>query len=275
MKLGKWNKGKIIKSKEISFSLDVDGVEVILPRKSASGNLKTGDEIEVFIFKDSQERIIATTLTPEAQVGDFAYLKAIEVNQVGAFLDWGLEKDLFVPYAEQIDKMKEGNYYFVRVFLDKITERIAASQKLDKFIENAQIELNEGAKVDLLIYRFIDFGVQVIINNKYYGLIYNDDLYRKLKIGEQTTGYIKKIRDDKKIDVSLRKQGYGRIEDARKKILDQLMAEDGFLPLHDKSSPGLIKDRLQMSKGSFKKAIGGLYKEKIIDIEKDGIYLKK
>nr|WP_282580227.1 hypothetical protein [Natroniella sulfidigena] len=146
---------------------------------------------------------------------------------------------------------------------------------LDKFIEREQIAFSEGDKVDLLIYKFTDLGVKVIINNKHYGLIYNNDLYRELEVGQETTGYIKKIREDKKIDVSLRKIGYGRIEDAKEKILKQLVAEDGFLPLHDKSSPQAIKDKLQMSKGSFKKAIGGLYKEKIIDITKEGIKLKK
>nr|WP_282706957.1 S1-like domain-containing RNA-binding protein [Natroniella acetigena] len=214
-------------------------------------------------------------MTPKAKVGEFAYLKVKDVNRVGAFLDWGLEKDLFVPFAEQEGKMKEGKSYVVGVFLDQQTDRITASQRLDKFIEQEQIELSEGDEVELLIYRFTDLGVKVIINNKYYGLIYNDDLYRELEVGQETTGYIKKIREDNKIDVSLRKIGYGRIEDAKEKILKQLVAEDGFLPLHDKSSPQAIKDRLQMSKGSFKKAIGGLYKEKIIDITEEGIRLKK
>ncbi|MCK8818103.1 S1-like domain-containing RNA-binding protein [Natroniella sulfidigena] len=275
MKLGKFNQGEVIKRTDFGVYLDIDDEEVLLPLKYVPTGTEIGDELEVFIYKDSQERNIATTLTPEAKVGEFAYLKVKEVNRVGAFLDWGLEKDLFVPFAEQEGKMKEGKSYVVRVFVDQKTDRITASQLLDKFIEREQIAFSEGDKVDLLIYKFTDLGVKVIINNKHYGLIYNNDLYRELEVGQETTGYIKKIREDKKIDVSLRKIGYGRIEDAKEKILKQLVAEDGFLPLHDKSSPQAIKDKLQMSKGSFKKAIGGLYKEKIIDITKEGIKLKK
>ncbi|MCK8828345.1 S1-like domain-containing RNA-binding protein [Natroniella acetigena] len=275
MKLGKFNQGEVIKRTDFGVYLDIDDEEVLLPLKYVPTGTEIGDQLEVFIYRDSQERLIATTLTPKAKVGEFAYLKVKDVNRVGAFLDWGLEKDLFVPFAEQEGKMKEGKSYVVGVFLDQQTDRITASQRLDKFIEQEQIELSEGDEVELLIYRFTDLGVKVIINNKYYGLIYNDDLYRELEVGQETTGYIKKIREDNKIDVSLRKIGYGRIEDAKEKILKQLVAEDGFLPLHDKSSPQAIKDRLQMSKGSFKKAIGGLYKEKIIDITEEGIRLKK
>ncbi|WP_408954806.1 S1 RNA-binding domain-containing protein [Natroniella sp. ANB-PHB2] len=275
MKLGKFNQGEVIKRTDFGVYLNIDNEEVLLPLKYVPNGTEIGDELKVFIYKDSQERNIATTLSPKAKVGDFAHLEVKDVNRVGAFLDWGLEKDLFVPFAEQEGKMKEGNSYVVRVFLDQQTERITASQRLDKFIEQEQVDISEGDQVELLIYRFTDLGVKVIINNKYYGLIYNNDLYRELEVGQEITGYIKKVRDDNKIDASLRKIGYGRIEDAKEKILNQLVTEEGFLPLHDKSSPQAIKDRLEMSKGSFKKAIGGLYKEKIIDITKEGIKLKK
>ncbi|GAB6099160.1 S1-like domain-containing RNA-binding protein [Halanaerocella petrolearia] len=271
MDIGKFNETEIARTEEFGVYLDVDGEEVLLPNKYIPEGAKVGDNLEVFIYKDSKDRNIATTLAPKAKVGDYAYLEVKDANKIGAFLDWGLEKDLLVPHSEQVHKMREGKRYVVRVTFDEVSNRIFATEKFDKFIETDRIDLSQGDEVDLLVYRFTDLGVKVIINNQYYGLIYEDDIYKKLEIGDKVKGYIKKIREDKKIDVSLRKIGYGKVEDAKAKILKKLKAEDGFLALNDNSSPQVIRDRLQMSKGTFKKAIGGLYKERIINITDEGI----
>ncbi|GAB6139253.1 CvfB family protein [Halanaerobaculum tunisiense] len=274
MDIGDFNQGKITRTEKIGAYLEIDGEEVLLPSKYIPAEVKVGDSLEVFVYKDSKDRNIATTKQPVAKVGEFAYLKAIDVNKIGAFLDWGLEKDLLLPHSEQVSKIKEGNRYVVRVTYDQVSNRIYATEKFDKFIDQEEIDLSEGEEVDLLIYKYTDLGVKVIINDQCYGLVYKDDIYKKLEIGDQVTGYIKKIREDNKIDVSLRKIGYGRIEDAKSKILNELQAEDGFLALNDDSSPQQIKKRLQMSKNTFKQAIGGLYKEEIIDITKEGIELQ-
>ncbi|OCL26820.1 GntR family transcriptional regulator [Orenia metallireducens] len=274
MKIGRYNEGKVVKETDFGLYLEIDGEEVLLPNKYIPENTEIDDNLNVFIYKDSEDRPIATTLTPKAGVGDYAYLEVKDVTRIGAFLDWGLEKDLLVPYREQPGKMKKGKSYVVRVYLDEETDRIVATEKFDRFINHSKLDVSENDEVDILIYRYTDLGVEVIVNNKYYGLVYSDDIYKNLKIGQRYKGYIKKVREDNKIDVSLRKPGYGRIEDAKDKILKKLKKEEGFISLNDNSSPHLIKKLLQMSKGTFKKAIGGLYKEEIIDITDEGIKLR-
>jgi hypothetical protein len=274
VKIGRYNEGKVVKETDFGLYLEIDGEEVLLPNKYIPENTEIDDNLNVFIYKDSEDRPIATTLTPKAGVGDYAYLEVKDVTRIGAFLDWGLEKDLLVPYREQRGKMKKGKSYVVRVYLDEETDRIVATEKFDRFINHSKLDVSENDEVDILIYRYTDLGVEVIVNNKYYGLVYSDDIYKNLKIGQRYKGYIKKVREDNKIDVSLRKPGYGRIEDAKDKILKKLKEEQGFISLNDNSSPHLIKKLLQMSKGTFKKAIGGLYKEEIIDITDEGIKLR-
>ena len=249
------------------------GQEVLLPNKYVPEGMKEEDEIAVFIFNDSEDRITATTLKPKIQLHDFAYLQVKEVNRFGAFLDWGLEKDLMVPFSEQPKKMLKNEYYLVYLYLDARTERLVASNRLDQFLELEEIDLEEGQEVELLIGPTTDLGVNVIINKRFKGLIFKNEIFQKLEPGAYTKGYIKQIRSDKKIDVMLQEQGYAAVAPNAQKVLDLLQASGGFLNLNDKSDPEQIKSQLEMSKKTFKKAIGGLYKSKIIRIEADGIYL--
>lgn len=273
MNIGKYNDGEVVKEVDFGLYLEIGEEEVLLPNKYVPEGTEIGDVLNIFLYKDSEDRLIATTLTPKVEVGEFAYLEVKDTNRIGAFLDWGLEKDLFVPHREQRGKMRRGKSYVVRVYLDEETDRIVATEKFDRFIDHSELDVAEKDEVDILIYRYTDLGVEVIINNKYYGLVYEDDIYKNLKIGQRYKGYIKKIREDNKIDISLRKTGYGRVEDGKNKILKKLKEKDGFLPLNDKSSPYDIKNELHISKGTFKDAIGGLYREKIINITDEGIKL--
>ena len=249
---------------------------MLLPNKYIPQDVKEGDEIEVFVYKDSEDRPVATTLTPKIQRHDFAFLEVKDVNNYGAFLDWGLEKDLMVPFFEQAVKMEAGKSYVVYLFLDQETDRLVATSKVEDFLEDEDIELEEGQEVDLLVYKKTDLGYKVIINNLFEGLIYHNEIFQPVQIGDKLKGYIKTLREDKKIDVILQKTGYKNIiEPNSEKILEAIKKHDGFLPLNDKSSPDEIYKSLGMSKKVFKKAIGALYKQKVIIIEKDGIYLKK
>lgn len=247
--------------------------EVLLPNKLALRDLQKGENVRVFLYKDGEERLTATMQDPKVTLNSVAFLEVKDANQFGAYLDWGLDKDLFVPHREQVDTMREGQSYLVYMYLDEKTNRLAASMKIDRFLDDSNIDLEEKEEVDLWIWRKTDLGYQVIINNTYEGLIYHNEFYSDVYPGEQTTGYIKQIRDDNKIDVTLRPIGYKKVEPNAEHILEQLKHSGGYLDLHDKSDPEEIHNRLEMSKKTFKKAIGRLYKEDIIRIEDDGIYL--
>ncbi len=275
LKLGQFNELRANKETAFGLYLESEVGEILLPKKYIPQGTKIGDIINVFIYKDSEDRYIATTLIPKAQVEEFAYLEVRDINKYGAFLDWGLEKDLFVPYNEQKTTMIKGEKYIVRVCVDKVTSRIIASQKINKFIETENISLTEGEEVDLMIYEFNDLGIKVIINDKYFGLLYKNEVYRNLETGEKIKGYIKKVREDNKLDVTIKGKGYEEREESRNVILKKLEENKGFLPLTDKSEAERIKTMLQMSKKTFKKAIGGLYKDKIITLSDEGIHLKK
>ncbi|MBI3592305.1 MAG: GntR family transcriptional regulator [Nitrospirae bacterium] len=275
MDIGKFNRLKVKKEVDFGVYLDSDAGEILLPKRYVPKGTRIGDELDVFVYKDSEDRTIATTLTPKAVVGDFAYLRVKDVNRNGAFLDWGIEKDLLVPYSEQSKKMEAGGKYIVRVFLDERTGRITATTKINRFIEKEDILVCEGEDVDLLVYQFTDLGIKVIINNRYFGVLYRNEVYQKLNIGDRIKGFIKKIREDRKIDVSIKRTGPEDIEASMKLILKELKDRRGFLPLGDNSPPGLIREMLRMSKRTFKKAIGGLYKEGVIELKEDGIKLKR
>jgi uncharacterized protein len=254
---------------------DAEGNEVLLPKKQIPADLRVNDDIKVFVYNDSQDRLIATTRQPMITVGQFAMLKVKEISKFGAFLDWGLEKDLLVPFREQTDNMEKGKSYIFYLYLDTKSNRLVASAKLKRFLEKENIELEAGEKVDLLVTGESDLGLNVIINNKYFGLIFENDLFSSLSRGDKAWGYIKQIRPDNKIDVVLQKPGYSGITPGVQKIIDVLKAHKGFLNVSDNSSPQHIAALLEMSKKTFKKAIGHLYKEKIIAIKDDGIYLLK
>jgi len=248
--------------------------EVLLPNKLATRELQKGENVRVFLYKDGEERITATMQTPKVTLNSIALLEVKDSNRFGAYLDWGLDKDLFVPHREQRDNMREGQSYLVYMYLDEKTNRLAASEKIDRFLDNENITVEEKDEVDLWIWHETDLGYNVIINEQHQGLVYHDEFYHDIHYGDQTTGYIKQIRPDNKIDVTLRPIGYQKVEPNAQHILDRLKQSGGYLNLHDKSDPEEIHNRLEMSKKTFKKAIGRLYKEDIIRIEEDGIYLR-
>ncbi len=273
--IGKFNKLRALRLTPPGMFLGKDGEDevVLLPHRYIPSTLVVDDEIEVFIYLDSEDRLIATTQTPKVQLNQFACLEVKDVNSVGAFLDWGLEKDLMVPFSEQKKNMKRGESYLVYLFLDKESNRLVATSKIDSFLEKEIIELNEGDEVDLLIGESSEIGVNVIINNLYKGLIYHNEIFKNIYPGDKTKGYIKTIREDNTIDVSLQQQGVKNIDPSAEFILQKLKANDGFLDLNDDSDDGEIMVRLQMSKNSFKKAVGLLYKKRLIVLEQDGIRL--
>jgi len=247
--------------------------EVLLPTGLVDRDLQKGENIRVFLYKDGEERLTATTQDPKVTLNTIAFLRVKDVNNVGAFLDWGLSKDLFVPHREQLEDMRENQSYLVYMYLDGKTDRLAATTKLDHYLDNTEIEVEEGEEVDLWIREETDLGYNVTINEQHSGLIYHDEFFKDIHYGDQETGYIKQIRDDNKIDVTLRPIGYEKVAPNAQHILDRLEQSDGYLDLHDKSDPEEIHDRLEMSKKTFKKSIGRLYKKEIIRIEDDGIYL--
>lgn len=250
------------------------GEEVLLPNKYVPETFEIGDEIEVFVYLDFAERKIATTLQPKILLDHFACLEVADVARVGAFLDWGLEKQLFVPFKEQRQRMEIGESYVVLMRLDRKTDRLFATTKFEKFLQNHTLTIKEGDEVDLLIYRETDLGFLAIINQQHLGLIYDDEYFNEIDPGDEMKGYIKKVRPDDKIDLSLQPIGYENfIDENTKYIYNTLLHNDGFIPFNDKSSPEAIYEQFQMSKKAFKKSIGALYKERKIIIKTEGIEL--
>lgn len=233
--------------------------------------MKEGDEVTVFIYLDSEDRPVATTEKPLISIGKFASLEVKEMNRVGAFLDWGLEKDLFVPFSEMVFKLDVGEKYIFGMFLDDKTGRLVATPKIGRLLEHENIELFQGQEVDLIVYNETELGFQVLINQRYGGLVYHNEVFQDVEIGDELKGFIKQIRPDGKIDVSLQPLGVAGIEPNSKKVLEVLNKNRGVLKLSDKSSPEDIERELRMSKKAFKKAIGGLYKKKLIVIDKHEI----
>ncbi|WP_224482997.1 CvfB family protein [Robertkochia aurantiaca] len=255
------------------FLTDEEGNDILLPNKYVPEDYELGDKMTVFCYLDHDERPVATTLKPAITLGEFGLLKVADVSQIGAFMNWGLEKHLFVPFREQARKMEEGKHYLVYLYEDEKTGRLVGSSKTDRFLSNDEVTVDENQEVDLIVKRFTDLGVEVIINNRHKGLVYQDEIFRKLHLGEHLKGYIKKIREDNKIDVALQVQGVRNLEPSAEKVLKTLKDNGGYLPLHDKSDPETISRELQMSKKSFKKAVGILYKKRRITIEEGGIRL--
>lgn len=247
--------------------------DVLLPTKYIPKEAKVDDEIRVFVYRDSEDRIISTTLVPHLELHTFGYLKVKDVSSVGAFLDWGIEKDILVPFREQVGRLDVGQWCLVYLYVDEKTDRVIATNKVSKFYETMEIDLEEGQEVDLLISNSTDLGVNVIINNTYQGLVYANDIFHDLLEGDRTKGYIKTVRADRKIDVSLRQTGLDNLESGAAHIMEALKKSEGFIALHDKSAPEDIQLELQMSKKNFKRSVGILYKQKLIRLEKDGIQL--
>ncbi|MEH6680010.1 MAG: S1-like domain-containing RNA-binding protein [Sediminicola sp.] len=274
IELGNYNTLEILRDTSVGLFLgDGEGTEVLLPNKYVPEIFEIGDELEVFCYLDHAERPVTTTLRPKIIRNTFNLLRVVEVNHIGAFMDWGLEKHLLVPFSEQRNKMVQGQSYVVFCYLDEKTMRLVGSNKLDKFLSNDELTVSIWEEVDLIISRFTDLGWEVIINDRHKGLVFQDGVFKPISVGDKMKGYIKTIRDDNKIDISLFPLGYKSIEPAANRIYERLRASEGYLPLHDKSDPEEIRASLQLSKKNFKKGIGTLYKERKIDIKEDGIYL--
>ena len=276
LEVGKYNTLKIVKDLDFGVYLDGgNGKEILLPARYVPKNVKPGDEVEVFIYHDNEGRLIATTARPLATVGEFKFMEVKSVNNTGAFLEWGLMKDLLVPFKEQKMPMREGRWYLVYVHLDHITGRIVASARIDKYLDNVMPEYTFNQEVNLLVADETEIGYKVIINNLHWGLVYYNEVFRRLEKGEEIKGYIKEVRDDEKIDVSLVPLGYQKIEGLAGTILESLKSQGGFIAVHDKSDPEVIQSLFQCSKKSFKQAIGALYKQHLITLENGGISLAK
>lgn len=274
--LGEYNSLVVARRMEQGIYLEDDlGNSVLLPNRYIPEGIQIADELSVFVYNDSEDRIVATTLAPKITLGKFASLEVVSVTNYGAFLDWGLAKDIFVPFSEQPHKLQVGDQAIVYLYLDKVTVRLVASAKLNRFLKNENITVKENEEVELLIADSTDIGVNVIINDKYKGILYRNEIFQNVYYGHRVKGYIKKIREDNKIDVSLQKQGYENVKSNEEKIMAKLQENSGFLGLNDYSSPEEITATLEMSKKTFKKAIGALFKQRLIRIEEKGIYLQQ
>jgi predicted RNA-binding protein (virulence factor B family) len=275
IEIGKYNTLKIVRDTSVGLYLSDGTEDILLPNKYVPKEFELGDELTAFVYLDQEERKVATTLEPRIYLNEFALLRVSFTNNVGAFVNWGLEKDLFVPFREQARPMEQGKRYLVHMHLDEKSGRLVGSSKLNQFLSNDELTVEEGDVVDLLVSHITDLGINVIINEKHKGLLYANEVYDQLRLGDRVEGYVKAIRPDNKIDVSLQKPGFEAIEPNAEKILDELRASRGFLRLTDDSNPEDIKTVLKMSKKAFKKAIGTLYKQRLIEIKEDGIYLVK
>ncbi len=274
--IGEYNELRAVRQTDNGIYLeDEDGNEALLPNKFIPDDLYEDDMMRVFVFKDHENRLTATTQEPKITLHKFAFLEAVDVNEYGAFLDWGLDKDLFVPFREQPSELIAGHWYIVFLYLDDRSGRLVATARYLKHLKNRKVELKPGQEVELLIDNETDLGRNVIVDHKYKGLVFKSDIFRELQRGETCKGYVKAIREEGKVDIMLEPAGVEKISASAQAILSKLESGDGFLPFHDKSDPALIKKELQMSKKTFKQAIGGLYKRKLVRLEKDGVHLVK
>ncbi len=273
MKLGQINTLEILRETDHGvYLVDEENNEVLLPNRYVPDAFKIWDKIEVFVYLDNEERLVATTDKPYITLGDFALLRCSAVTEYGAFLDWGLVKELFCPFKEQVFKMKPGGWYLVHCYLDEKTERLVASSKTNRFLDNKELKVGQFDEVDIIASHPSDMGWNVIVNKIHSGLIFNDTIFNDINVGDKFKGVVKKIREGNKLDVVIGQVGYRNIEPNAKRILEELEDNSGYINLTDKSDPEAIKEQLQMSKKSFKKAIGTLYKQKQVDLKPDGIY---
>ena len=274
IELGKFNQLEVVK--EVDFGLYLDGGdegEILLPTRYVPEDCKVGDMLNVFLYLDIDERLIATTLTPLVQVGQFACLEVSWVNQFGAFLNWGLMKDLFVPFSEQKMKMQVGRYYEVHAHVDEESYRIVASAKVERYLSKDMPDYAPGAEVDILIWQKTDLGFKAIIDNKYSGLLYENEIFRALETGMQMKAFVKQVREDGKVDLILQKPGFEKVDDFSKTLLEYIREHGGRINLNDKSPAEDIYDTFGVSKKTFKKGVGDLYKKRLISLHETGITL--
>ena len=276
IELGKFNTVRVVK--EVDFGMYLDGGEegeILLPSRYVPENCKPGDELTVFIYLDNEERLVATTLTPLVQVGEFACLEVAWINQYGAFLNWGLMKDLFVPFREQKMKMQVGKQYVIHAHLDDESYRIVASANVDRYLSKEKAPYEPGQEVSILIWQKTDLGFKAIIENRYSGLLYESEIFQPLHTGMTLKAYVKQVREDGKIDLILQKPGQGKVEDFAATLLDYIREQGGHITLHDKSPAEEIYDTFGVSKKTFKKAVGDLYKKHLVSLQENGIELAK
>ncbi|OUS00830.1 GntR family transcriptional regulator [Flavobacteriales bacterium 33_180_T64] len=275
IRIGDYNTLEILRESDQGLYLaDAENNEVLLPNRYVPESFKIWDQIEVFVYLDNEERPVAVTDEPYVVRDDFALLRCNQVTNHGAFLDWGMVKELFCPFMEQAFKMKAGGWYLIFCYLDKETDRLVASSKTNHFLDNNELTVQQFDEVDLIVSHPSELGMNVIVNNEHLGLIFSEDIFKDVSIGDRLKGYVKKVRHDNKLDIVLGKIGYRNIEPNAELVMQHLEdSADGFLSLNDKSNPDDIKNELQMSKKTFKKAIGTLYKQRLIVIETDGIRL--
>ncbi len=277
IEIGVNNELTILRSTSVGLYLgDEQGEDVLLPNKYCPEEYEIGDKIDVFVYLDYAERKVATNIIPKIKLHEFALLKTTSVENVGAFMDWGLEKELMVPFKEQRQNMEEGRWYVVYLDIDEKTDRLYATNKIEKRLQNEDLTVEQGDEIDLLVYTKSELGYSLIINNKHKGLVFDNEVFKELNIGDKLKGYVKEIREDNKIDVSLAPVGYSNYNDVNANmILDKLNQNEGFIGINDKSSPHEIYDEFGISKKAFKKAVGALYKNRDLLIESKGIRLNK
>lgn len=274
IELGKFNQLEVVK--EVDFGVYLDGGEegeILLPTRYVPEDCKIGDILNVFLYLDMDERLIATTLTPFVQVGQFACLEVSWVNQYGAFLNWGLMKDLFVPFREQKMKMQVGRKYVVHAHLDEESYRIVASAKVERYLSKEKPEYAAGEEVNILIWQKTDLGFKAIIDNKYSGLLYENEIFSSIETGMEMKAFVKQVREDGKVDLILQKPGFEKVDDFAKTLLDYIKEQGGRIHLNDKSPAEDIYDTFGVSKKTFKKGVGDLYKKRLIALHEDGIAL--
>jgi predicted RNA-binding protein (virulence factor B family) len=275
IEIGHYNNLEILRETTVGLFLgDEDGEDVLLPNKYVPEEYEIGDMLEVFVYLDYDERKVATNLTPLIHLHEFALLEAAIVDDVGAFMDWGLEKQLLVPYKEQRQKLQEGRWYIIYLDIDKKTNRLYGSNKIEKRLDNEELTVGRGEEVEIIVYRETPIGYSVIVNHMHKGLIYKNEVNKELRIGEKRQAYVKMIRDDNKLDISITPIGYQNVNSSNSSLIfTALKSNDGYLEINDKSSPDQIKALFGLSKKAFKKAVGELYRERKIILEEKGIRL--
>lgn len=275
IKIGKYNRLSVQTKSDFGVYLNSGDDRVLLPNKYVPERLSIGDFLDVFVYTDSEDRLVATTLKPAGTVGDFIFLIAKDIASFGTFMDWGLEKDLLVPKNEQQDRMEPGKKYLVKICQDDRTRRVYGTTKISANCDKDTRNLKVGQQVDLIVHTITTLGIMAVVDNRYYGMMYSNETYQKLFIGNTCKGYIMRIREDGKIELSMKKPGYSSVPKSAEVILYRLNKSGGFIPCHDKSSPEEIRKNFSMSKKEFKKAVGNLYKKRLIELKNKGIGLLK
>lgn len=274
LEIGKFYELEIAKESEFGLYLNAENLgEILLPHKETPKDYTVGEKLKVFIYRDTKDRLVATLKTPMAQLDEIAYLKVIDITKIGAFLEWGLDKHLFLPFPEQKKEVELNESYIVKILLDN-KDRLIASTIIDDFIDNSEQNLNENDKVDIIVYRITEMGYLCIIENKFYGILYKNEVFRKLSVGDKLSVFVKKLRKDDKIDLMINNPDVKRFDEFAELVLNKLKQE-GILKITDKSSPEEIYQEFKISKKNFKKAVGALYKKRLIKIEKNTIVLVK